>query len=166
VGRYLYAQIPRSLNAAELTLKELQQMEDRLAAQLSAQGSVSPLQLQRVLQVPTPAEVGKMPLARALLAMIALDLSRPLHIARLRAASLGWRDRLLSLGGLLPTSHPELEGLIQSAQRKSSLAKRIAFLARTQQIFHLWHVVHRPFSYSFAVLAVIHIAVVSGLGFI
>jgi len=30
----------------------------------------------------------------------------------------------------------------------------------------LWHVIHRPFSYAFAVLAVLHILVVTGLGFL
>jgi hypothetical protein len=34
IGRYLYAQIPRSLNAAELSLKELQEVRTRLAQQL------------------------------------------------------------------------------------------------------------------------------------
>jgi len=45
------------------------------------------------------------------------------------------------------------------------LAKQVLFLSRTQQVFHLWHVVHRPFSYSFVVLALIHIVVVMWLGF-
>jgi hypothetical protein len=33
-------------------------------------------------------------------------------------------------------------------------------------VFHLWHVIHRPFSYSFALLAVIHIAVVTMMGYV
>jgi hypothetical protein len=32
-------------------------------------------------------------------------------------------------------------------------------------VFHLWHVVHRPFSYTFALLAVIHIALVVMMGY-
>ncbi len=30
IGRYLYSQIPRSLNAAELSIKEIQEMEVKL----------------------------------------------------------------------------------------------------------------------------------------
>ena len=39
------------------------------------------------------------------------------------------------------------------------------FLDRVRQMFHLWHVIHRPFSISFACLIVIHIGVVIGLGY-
>ena len=41
----------------------------------------------------------------------------------------------------------------------------ISFLSKTQQLFHLWHVVHRPFSYSLAVLAIVHIGFVIALGY-
>jgi hypothetical protein len=41
----------------------------------------------------------------------------------------------------------------------------MAFLERVQQVFHLWHVVHRPFSYSFVALVAIHITVVLLLGY-
>jgi type IV secretory pathway VirB2 component (pilin) len=32
-------------------------------------------------------------------------------------------------------------------------------------VFHLWHVVHKPFSYTFAVLAMIHIGLVMMMGY-
>ena len=32
-------------------------------------------------------------------------------------------------------------------------------------VFNLWHVIHRPFSYSFAILAILHIVVVLGMGY-
>jgi hypothetical protein len=51
------------------------------------------------------------------------------------------------------------------AREEAALSKRILFLSRTQQVFHLWHVVHRPFSYTFAVLVLIHIGVVLMMGF-
>jgi hypothetical protein len=45
----------------------------------------------------------------------------------------------------------------QTARKQASLSKRILFLSRTKQVFNLWHVIHRPFSYSFAILAILHI---------
>jgi hypothetical protein len=32
-------------------------------------------------------------------------------------------------------------------------------------VFHLWHVIHRPFSYSFAILSILHVTVVLLLGY-
>ncbi len=51
------------------------------------------------------------------------------------------------------------------ARRQAGLSKRILFLQRTQQVFNLWHVVHRPFSYAFAILAIVHIGLVLYMGY-
>jgi hypothetical protein len=39
------------------------------------------------------------------------------------------------------------------------------FLSRTRESFGLWHVIHRPFSYSFAILAIFQMVVALGLGY-
>ena len=41
----------------------------------------------------------------------------------------------------------------------------IAFLDRTERLFHLWHVIHRPFSISFVLLIAVHIGVAVSVGF-
>ena len=81
-------------------------------------------------------------LPRPCLTMLALDLSRaapggaPAHA---RAGS--GRSAVLSLGAVAGhRASRTREYIIQSARRKSSLAKRVAFLSRSQQVFHLWHV--------------------------
>ena len=48
---------------------------------------------------------------------------------------------------------------------QSWLSAKMLFLARVQQVFHLWHVVHRPFSYAFIALAIIHITVALLFGY-
>jgi hypothetical protein len=51
------------------------------------------------------------------------------------------------------------------ARKQAKLSKRILFLSRTGQVFKLWHVVHRPFSYAFAVLALLHIGLALYMGY-
>jgi hypothetical protein len=72
---------------------------------------------------------------------------------------------MLSVGGLLSSGNQEVERIVRLVRQKASLSKRVVFLDQSQRVFHLWHVIHRPFSYAFAVLAIIHIVVVMGLGF-
>jgi hypothetical protein len=163
VGRYLYAQIPRSLSSAEVSLKELRGEQAKLMDELAKQKFLNPGALAPIFAIPTDDEIRSMPVYRMILVMMELDLLRPFQVARLRRQAEGFG--VLTLGGLLATSNRELERIVTSAKQCSSLAKRIAFLGRTQKVFHLWHVVHRPFSYSFAVLAVVHIGVVMSLGF-
>lgn len=166
VGRYLYAQIPRHLNSAELTMKELEEKQAAMAQELAEQKLISQRHLFYVFRLPSARQVEKLPAVIALVWMMMMDMARPFHIARLRLRVLGFGGAITTLGGLLKTGNPELEHLVSIARERAALAKRVLFLARTQQVFHLWHVVHRPFSYSFVVLALIHIAVVVSLGFI
>jgi len=66
---------------------------------------------------------------------------------------------------MLKTRHGEMERAIAAALEEASLSKRILFLSYTQKVFHLWHVVHKPFSYTFAILAVLHIGLQLLLGY-
>ena len=67
--------------------------------------------------------------------------------------------------GFFPTQHRELEKAIQAAAEEAALPKRLLFLSRSQKVFHLWHVIHKPFSYAFAVLALLHIGLQFVLGY-
>jgi hypothetical protein len=166
IGRYLYAQIPRRVTNAELSLKELRELQEKHTAELAAQHLIRQSDLQALFRGPTEAQVARMPILVALATMILLDTVRPFRIARVRRHTLSPSQSLLCLGGLLQTSNLELENAVAIAREQASLLKRVAFLSRAQQVFHLWHVVHKPFSYSFAILALVHISVVWVFGYI
>ena len=165
VGRYLYSQIPRSLNAAELSLKELQELQTKMSDQLAAQNLLPEADLRRLLRLPTAERVAKLSMVGALVYMMALDVVRAFRTAHLRRRSLGIGERFTTLGGFRRTRHLHLEKAIATAEEEAATAKRVLFLSRAQQVFHLWHVVHKPFSYTFALLALIHIGVVFMMGF-
>jgi len=165
VGRYLYGQIPRSLNAAELSMKEVQENRERLAAQLKEQRLLPEKDLQSLLRLPSKERVDSLPMFVALAYMMTLDVARWLRVANLRRRSLSFSGKITTLLGFLPIRNTPLERAITTASEEATLAKRVVFLARSQQVFHLWHVVHKPFSYTFALLALTHIAVVLAMGY-
>jgi len=165
VGRYFYAQLPRSLNAAELSLKEMQDFSQTLWQELEGQKLFAWLQMAPLFKLPTREQVEKMSLGRALLSMALLDLRRPFLVSALRRRALNARELLFSLGGFLPSQDPKLEGVIEMARKQAWIMAKVSFLSKTHQIFHLWHVVHRPFSYSFAVLMLVHIVVAMMMGY-
>ena len=165
VGRYLYSQIPHRVNSAEFSRKELQELQDKMMQQLAGQNLLRESDVRSALRLPSQQRVDQLPGPAALIYMLLLDLLRPFRIAHLRNGALLGSEHLTSLGGLLPTRHRELERAIVVAREEAALSKRILFLSRTQQGFHLWHVVHKPFSYTFAVLVLIHIGVVLMMGF-
>jgi hypothetical protein len=165
VGRYLYSQIPHSLNAAELTRKEMEDNEAKLEKELEEQQNTFGFSVDALYALPTAAEVAKTTLLGSVVSMFVIDFKRPLVSSRLRLQQVGFGKWLVSGFGLFSTGNPKVERAIQVARRKASLSKHILFLSRTQQVFKLWHVVHRPFSYAFAILAVIHIALVLVMGY-
>ena len=132
---------------------------------MASQNILHESDVRSALRLPSQETVDALPAPIALVYMFLLDLARPFRIARLRSRALSGTEYLTSLGGLLRTGHRELERAISVAREEASLAKRILFLSRSQQVFHLWHVVHKPFSYTFAMLALIHIGVVLAMGF-
>jgi hypothetical protein len=166
IGRYLYAQIPRSLNAAEMSLTELHASEQELADALSMQSIFTAEQIRRALHVPAQEHIRRIGPLRAVGEMIVLDIELPFRVAGLRRAGSGFGASFLSLGGLFSSGNEEIESIVRQVRKKASLSKRVLFLDQTQKVFHLWHVIHRPFSYAFAVLAILHIVVVMGFGFV
>lgn len=166
IGRYLYAQVPRRVNSTEISLKELKEQQDDLVQKFSSQNLFMKSQLWHLFRLPSEQEIERKSLVVCLTQMIVLDFARPFHVARLRLRYLLPWQVIATCGGLLKSNNWELERAIALAREQASLSKRLLFLSRTQKVFHLWHVVHRPFSYTFVVLVTIHIVVVVMMGYV
>jgi hypothetical protein len=154
VGRYLYSSIPRRIDEAEMTIDEMSQASAALAAELEDQGVFSAEELQPLYDMPPVERVQAMPMWRAFVLILALDARRTIQLLRLR-----WRH------GSGKRDRAEFVRVLDAIKARASLMKNIVFLSKLREMFQLWHVVHRPFSYSFAALVVLHIAVVMILGF-
>lgn len=165
VGRYLYSQIPRSLNAAELSMKEIRDKEEALKKELEEQRATFGFSVDALYQLPSAADVARTPAVASVLSMIFIDFKRPFKTSLVRLQQAGFGPWVFSLFGLLPTRDQKLERALRVAQKQASLSKSILFLSRTQKIFQLWHVIHRPFSYAFAILAVLHIGIALFMGY-
>lgn len=165
VGRYLYSQIPRSLNAAELTMKEIQDKEATLKKELAEQRANFGFSVDALYQLPSAADVAKTPAIASLISMFFIDVKRPFKTSLVRLQQAGFLPWVFSFFGFFTTRNHELERAIRVAKTEAKLSKSIIFLSRTQRIFQLWHVIHRPFSYAFAILAIVHIALALFMGY-
>ena len=154
VGRYLYSRIPRKLDAVEMSVEEAEQLCASLARQIRAQNVLSDEDLHALLALPSLDEVRSMPLGKALMVIVALDLRRAWTMWRLR-----WKAGAHTIG------HADVNQALRAIRKQASLSKDALFLAKVRRMFRLWHVIHRPFSYSLAILAMLHILVVVFLGY-
>ena len=148
VGRYFYGRIPRKLGEAEMSFDEAERLRAALAEQIAEQRVLPREELDSLLALPSKDEVQRMPLLKALAVIVALDVRRGYRSWRLRRHA-----------------SAELKQALAAASRQAALSKDVLFLSKVKRLFHAWHVIHRPFSYSLAVLAVLHIFVVTFLGY-
>src|SRR6201987_809905 len=165
VGRYLYAQIPRRVTTVELSMKELQGLQESLSRELASQRLLPEADVRALLRMPNAQQVARLPIPIALVYMMILDVVRMFGVARLRRHALSTGEYLTTFFGFVPTHHRELEKAIHAAAEEAALSKRLLFLSRSQKVFHAWHVIHKPFSYAFAVLALLHIGLQFVLGY-
>jgi hypothetical protein len=165
VGRYIYAQVPRSLNLAEVSLHDAKEQSAKLAAQLNSLGILSPRDVESLLRLPDLQQSEQMSLLTALWKMMLFDLGFPLRVWRLRQKMLWSHRKGASLVGFGHSQNVALERAIATAREQTVLAKKIVFLSKSQKMLHLWHLIHRPFSYSFALLASIHVILMLVLGY-
>jgi hypothetical protein len=163
-GRYLYAQIPRTLTAAEMSLREVEDLRLRLTGELKKQDVLSETELGALFQPPNTEEVQKMPLMVAIRKMVVLDVKRPVQIWMLRRKMFRVLEKQNAHGARL-LDRNKLEQAIATVKMQAVLSKKIVFFSKAQRLFHLWHLIHRPFSYSFAVLLLLHVSVVLLLGY-
>ena len=91
------------MNAAELTIKEIQDAEVQLRWNAEEKHEKIGTSLIELFALPTPAEVARTPMMAALCWMIWLDLKRPFQVSWLRLRAAGFVAWLVSLFGIFPT---------------------------------------------------------------
>jgi hypothetical protein len=107
VGRYIYAQIPKSLNETAMSLDEIEKLSTSARDDLSRQRIIPKYVLERVLTTPDAARVDHMSMLGALAAMLWRDLRQPLN----REPAAGHRsfgDNIRTPFRLFPSQTPSL----------------------------------------------------------
>ncbi|MFZ0808947.1 MAG: hypothetical protein WAN03_22330 [Candidatus Sulfotelmatobacter sp.] len=160
IGRYLYAQILQDIAEAESRLQEFQEGIER-------QNSVGQADLRRLLPLlPGPGRVSRWSPLTASIYMLGSDLARPFRVMQLRMRILGSAAAIFSMFGVGQSRNVPFEEVVRLVRKQALLSRRMLLLSHAKRIFQLWHVVHKPFSYAFAILALLHIGVAMILGFL
>ena len=128
-------------------------------------GVLSAKDIAALTRLPNLQEMERMSLLTALWKMMAFDFAFPFRVWRLRQKMLWSHNKRWSLVGFGRSSNPAMERAVTMAREQTVLTKKILFLSKSHKMLHLWHMIHRPFSYSFAVLASIHVILMLMLGY-
>ena len=151
-GRFLYVQIPRAQDGDELSANEAKELDDQLSRMLIEDYGLDSEALDEVNDL---AERG-IDLGASLPVLFALTVLDPLVLRRrLRPA---WRS--------FHTDDPALRRrFVQTVMRKAALRRRMLLWDRVRELFHYWHVLHKPFAVLMYLFMVVHVAVAVATGY-
>jgi hypothetical protein len=151
LGRYLYLQIPRTRAGEELALVDLERQDRELTEALRSRFGLTEAQLSRLeALVSVPARMG------VLAALVRI----PLDDLRLRS---GLRHFARSCRSVPAPVFREFERVVRE---KAATRRRVVLWDRVHELFHYWHVLHKPFAVVMYIFMVVHVvvAVVTGYG--
>jgi len=137
IGRYIYIQIPRTIEGRELSLSEVKNMKIDLALFLNE----------------------KFKLSNHIIEMIISLTNEQVDTTKTTVSGL---KKVLRLNKLPKT---EIRTIIKMVKKEKALSGKIARLQTMQKLLKYWHVLHMPFALIMLVIVIIHVIVTIALGY-
>lgn len=154
VGRFIYIQIPRTIQGQEIDISELMKMRNELSEKLSSEIIFDKSLVDDFTMLTSP--------------------ERYKDITFLNAASFFVKDTInvrkfkrkiinhLRKAGITKFRYKEIKRLIEA---EIILSRRIGLLRTMQKFFHYWHIAHLPFAIIMFIIMIIHIIVTIVFGY-
>lgn len=155
VGRYLYQLIPRNQEGDELTMAEIDKQMQLTTQILRERYGLAPEQLAQLETLAKRMISTEGSFVKLLVGAIIADLTRPMLARRL----------MKEMKRSFSSVDRGLKGLVRLALERASLARRIEMLDRTREVFHYWHVIHKPFAIIMYLIMGVHIGIAVWTGF-
>ena len=154
VGRFIYVQIPRSIQGQEYSLDEMRELNNAYTESLKNEFDISDsivLQLESFRNLEAHKNYG-------FIAILILTWKN--HFDNKRLLKQIKKD-------LFKQNVPKhsVQKIIKVCKSKLVLSRRIGLLRSVQKIFRYWHVVHLPFAIIMIVIMLIHVGVTVAFGY-
>lgn len=152
IGRFIYIQIPRSIEGRELSLHELEQSKNNLENTFKEKYLLKDDIIYKILSA----------------------LERPVYLNQgfilKNIFKKHWEDRktVLNVKKILKNSRisrKDTSGIIKILTNEISLDNKISRLQQMQTLFRYWHVAHLPFALIMFIILVIHVGVTLAFGY-
>jgi len=151
IGRFIYIQIPRTIEGRELSLGEIRAMQLDLAGTLRERFSMAERQVDQLVATTRSAEIASQNI------LVRYWQTHRDDRRRLRTAR-----GILREAGLDRQAIRQVTGLIKSEIR---INHRIERLQTMVKLFKYWHVAHLPFALIMLIIMVIHVVVTLLFGY-
>lgn len=155
IGRFIYLQIPHSIQGQELDVYALNRAETELNEKLQKKFSIDEKILKEIEQV-TKTEKYLRTSALKSFFIVIQDYRKIIRILR---------NLKHHLHSDLKLEKSKTKEILKTAKAKMILSRRIGMLRTMQKLFNYWHIFHLPFALSMFIIMIIHIAVALTFGY-
>ncbi|MFH2048653.1 MAG: hypothetical protein ABIJ12_04320 [bacterium] len=156
IGRYIFIQIPRNEEGHVLALSSIDDQYNRLNKMLLKSYDIPEAFINQIIKKSQPRfNTNKRGLS-TLIFLIIDDIKRPFRFRKIRRS--------------IKINHPEfppkaIYQIMNLTMKKSLLHRRKIFLNAVTGIFHLWHVVHKPFAWIMIIIMLVHVSITVLMGY-
>jgi len=155
LGRYLYIQIPRSVEGEAIDLESIEKAKNKLVIELRERYQISDNIIEFIDNQLQPSIDQDAGLIKSIYIILVDDLKRLVKIRLLRKSL----NEKYALQGII------LGDLIDISRQKSLLERKVILLNQVQQLFHYWHVFHKPFAIVMYLIMLVHVGITVWLGY-
>jgi len=151
IGRYIYLQIPRTIEGREMNLNEINQIKDELNKKLVTVYHIEEMALEDILNTvkKRPDRSGKNMFARSIAKY------------KFESRTISEVKEILKHNNIYGKGYKEVIRLIKD---EISLNRKIDRLISMQNLFKYWHVAHLPFALLMLIIMLIHVGVAITFG--
>ncbi len=154
VGRFLYVQIPHTIQGKVLSIKELDTMSEDLTNKLRLDYKVGDNVISKLSELQSFQKYKNITLTQSILVVFkdSFAIRSVLKVLKNNMKLLGY-------------SKTQMKEIIKISKSKLILTRRIGLLRVTQKLFKYWHIVHLPFAITMFVIMLVHIIVTITFGY-
>ncbi|MBU1100936.1 MAG: hypothetical protein KKA84_11090 [Bacteroidetes bacterium] len=154
LGRFIYNQIPRSIQGNEFTFEELQTQNLALSNQLKNKYQINDSLLNKIEKL-VEVDSYKSISIPVLLPIIVKDFFLKRRLLKELKKNLTRHN----------IGNKEQKNILRLSSNKIVLVRRIGLLSVMQKVFNYWHIVHLPFALVMLIIMVIHVAITIVFGY-
>ncbi|MBK9734503.1 MAG: hypothetical protein IPO92_05845 [Saprospiraceae bacterium] len=150
IGRFIYLQIPRTIQGQELSLSEINDMKSGLNISIEETLGNKNVDLASLIQsVKNPEDQMK---KKGIVAQYIDEFKK--------------KKALKSVLKAHNISNSEISQLVSLVSHEMALTRKIQRLVTMQKLFRYWHIAHLPFALIMLIIMVIHVAVTLAFGYV
>ncbi|MEW6194872.1 MAG: hypothetical protein AB1521_06945 [Bacteroidota bacterium] len=155
VGRFIYVQIPRTIQGKEIDINELNETESILTEQLLFEYNLNKEIIDSISNSTKPIKYVNMSLSMSMFTVLKEIFTFNSFLTHLKSE--------LKKQGI--TDHNKRHKIIHITKQKMILSRRIGMLRTMQKLFRYWHIFHLPFAFSMFIIMLIHVGVTIAFGY-